>query len=58
MMEPTISASATNFLDNADSDPRLYYYDCFGKAEAIRMLFHHAKINFEDIRVDLQDTKY
>lgn len=40
------------------SDPRLYYYDCFGKAEAIRMLFYHAKINFEDIRVDLNDARY
>lgn len=38
--------------------PRLYYYDCFGKAESIRMLFYHAKVNFEDIRVDLQDVKY
>jgi hypothetical protein len=42
----------------ATSLPRLYYYDCFGKAESIRMLFYHAKINFEDIRVDLNDLKY
>lgn len=60
MMEPNIhtSTSAAHFLGNTESEPRLYYYDCFGKAEAIRMLFHHAKVNFEDIRVDLSDTKY
>jgi len=38
--------------------PKLYYYDCFGKAESIRMLLHHAKVQFEDIRVDLNDIKY
>lgn len=64
-----MSSDATA-LDNAPSmiklgqtgiengDPRLYYYDCFGKAEAIRMLFYHAKINYEDIRVDLNDARY
>lgn len=38
--------------------PKLYYYDCFGKAESIRMLFHIAKVDFEDVRVDLKDVKY
>lgn len=45
-------------MDQTDSVPRLYYYDCFGKAESIRMLFYHAKVNFEDIRVDIKDAKY
>ena len=41
---------------------KLYYFDLFGKAEALRMLFYKAGIKYEDVRVtgpswkDLKDT--
>ena len=29
---------------------RLHYFDSYGSAEAIRMLFYKAKVPFEDVR--------
>ena len=29
---------------------RLHYFDGYGAAEAIRMMLHHAHVQFEDIR--------
>ncbi len=30
----------------------LYYFDLYGRGEAIRMLLNHAKVQFKDTRLD------
>ena len=34
---------------------KLYYFDVYGRAEAIRMLLNHAKVEFEDVRFQKEE---
>lgn len=34
---------------------KLFYFDCYGRAEPIRMLFEYCEIPYEDIRMGEQD---
>ena len=34
---------------------KLYYFDIYGRGEAIRMLLNYTKIEFEDIRTNPLD---
>jgi hypothetical protein len=44
--------------DDSDNDPpTLYYYDHYGKAEAIRMLLHHAGMEFIDKRLSQKEFR-
>ena len=35
--------------------PKLYYFDIGGRAEAIRMLLHDAKVQYEDVRMSFPE---
>ena len=34
---------------------KLFYFDIYGKAESIRMLLTHSKVQFEDVRIPRAD---
>ena len=34
---------------------KLYYFDIYGRAEAIRLLLHHAKVEYVDERLKGQE---
>lgn len=34
---------------------KLYYFDIYGKADSTRMLLKHAKVDFEDLRINHEE---
>ena len=36
---------------------KLYYFDIYGRAEQIRMLLHHAKVEYKDVFLSKEELE-
>ena len=41
-------------IEHPTDEVKLYYFDCYGRAESIRMLLHSQGVAFEDVRMDYE----
>ena len=44
-----------NSKDIKTSEMKVIYFDVYGRAEPLRMLLNHAKVEFEDVRINRPD---